>query len=196
MYKFCVNSTCLVTWLIDGRRACLCITTSIKANLSRYGVCGTSTCLVSRLSDGHWHIDDLFVHALRDALLELFRSLWHCHIDDLGALCHRLESAFTTCGMGMPSLHMTAAASLWRARRRSRNCCSTSTSPPVSSTEGSAQCLNKHLPRLCHGHSSPCQHSGTHSLAADLEQCALCVGSVESSKNIIAQDRPQQQVVQ
>ena len=94
MYKFCVNSACLVTWLIDGRRACLCITTGITATLSRYGVCGTSTCLVSRLSDGHWHIDDLFVHVFRDALLELFRSLWHCHIDDLGALCHRLESAF------------------------------------------------------------------------------------------------------
>ena len=66
-----------------------------------------------------------------------------------------------TCGMGKPSLHMTAAASLWRARRRSRNCCSTSTSLPVSPTGGGAQCLNKHLPRLWHGHSSPCQHSGT-----------------------------------
>ena len=32
--------------------------------------------------------------------------------------------------------------------------------------------------------------------AADLEQCSLCVGSVESSTNIIAQDRPQHQVVQ
>ena len=63
--------------------------------------------------------------------------------------------------MGTPSLHMTAAASLWRARRKSRNCCSTGTSPPVSPTGGGAQCLNKHLPRLCHGHSPPCQHSGT-----------------------------------
>ena len=100
--------------------------------------------MVSRLSDGHWHMDDLFVHALRDALLELFRSLW---------LCHRLESDFHDLRYG----HAVSP----QARRRSRNCCSTGTSPPVSSTEGGAQCLNKHLPRLCHGHSSPCQHSGT-----------------------------------
>ena len=60
-----------------------------------------------------------------------------------------------------PSLHMTAAATLWRARRRSRSCCSTGTLPPVSLTRGGAQCLNKHMPRLCHGHTSPCQRTGT-----------------------------------
>ena len=31
----------------------------------------------------------------------------------------------------------------------------------MSSTGRGGQCLNKHPPRLCHGHTSPCQHSGT-----------------------------------